>query len=571
MNQTTSPLTYILRIIGIILSLFLLSLASGLATASNRAETPALTALVRIDLSTPADLRHVAALDVPVYAYLHSPGGQAYLLALANAPQQKALTDQGLALRMLDPDSQGATYYVLTAFRPGAIDRARARVDILDEDGRQAVARATPDQVGQLPELGFELKRLGPDPIVLPLEEKVPAIPEAITPIPIIQGMIDQVYTATVYNYDAELSGAKAATIGGGSYTILNRNTNGGVPIQHAAQYVYEHFLADGLTTSYQLWNTINNPNVIGEQPGHSQASRIYLVTAHLDDMPNGPVAPGADDNASGSVGVLVAADILSQYDFDCTLRYIVFTGEEQGLLGSDAYAASVHNLGEDIAGVLNLDMIGYNTIGTSSTFELHTRPGNAGDLAIANLFVDVADAYNINLIPQIVQDGITLSDHASFWDYGFSAILGIEDFSDFTPYYHTTNDKIGTLDMNYFTWFVKAAVGTLAHIGCLPPPSSHLAGTVSDAQSSTPIQGATVKAMLSPDQAWANTSESDGSYDIALYPGVYTVTAQAPGYMLYSTAGISVTTDQTTTLDIALEVTPTLPVYLPILRKDTP
>ena len=547
----------------------MLSLASGLATASNRAETPALTALVRIDLSTPADLRRVAALDVPVLAYLHSPGGQAYLLALANAPQQKALTDQGLALRMLDPNSQGATYYVLTAFRPGAIDRARAWVDILDEDGRQAVARATPDEAGQLPELGFELKRLGPDPIDLPLEEKAPAIPEAITPIPIIQGMIDQVYTSTVYNYDGELSGAKTATIGGGSYTILNRNTNGGAPIQHATQYVYEHFLADGLTTSYQQWNTINNPNVIGEQPGHSQASRIYLVTAHLDDMPTVPVAPGADDNASGSVGVLVAADILSQYDFDCTLRYIVFTGEEQGLLGSYAYAASV--VGQDIEGVLNLDMISYNTLNSLPGIDLIVRPGNASDHAIANLFADVVNAYAINLEPQVVEDSAHDSDHASFWDYGFSAILGIEDFSDFNPNWHTTNDKIGTLDMNYFTWFVKAAVGTMAHMGCLPPPSGHLAGTVSDAQTSAPIQGATVKAMLSPDQAWATTSESDGSYDIALYPGVYTVTAQAPGYMLYSTAGISVTADQTTTLNIALEVTPTLPVYLPILRKDTP
>ena len=511
----------------------------------------------------------MAALDVPVLAYLHSPGGQAYLLALANAPQQKALTDQGLALRMLDPNSQGATYYVLTAFRPGAIDRARARVDILDEDGRQVVARATPDEAGQLPELGFELKRLGPDPIDLPLEEIVPAIPEPITPIPIIQGMIDQVYTSTVYNYDGELSGAKTATIGGGSYTILNRNTNGGAPIQHATQYVYEHFLADGLTTSYQQWNTINNPNVIGEQPGHSPASRIYLVTAHLDDMPTGPVAPGADDNASGSVGVLVAADILSQYDFDCTLRYIVFTGEEQGLLGSYAYAASV--VGQDIEGVLNLDMISYNTLNSLPGIDLIVRPGNASDHAIANLFADVVNAYAINLEPQVVEDSAHDSDHASFWDYGFSAILGIEDFSDFNPNWHTTNDKIGTLDMNYFTWFVKAAVGTLAHMGYLPPPSGHLAGTVSDARTSAPVQGATVKAMLSPDQAWATTSESDGSYDIALYPGVYTVTAQAPGYMLYSTAGISVTADQTTTLNIALEVTPTLPVYLPILRKDTP
>jgi Zn-dependent M28 family amino/carboxypeptidase len=99
---------------------------------------------------------------------------------------------------------------------------------------------------------------------------------------------------------------------------------------------------------------------------------------------------------------------------------------------------------------------------------DLHTRPGNANDLAIANLFAGVVDAYDINLTPHIFQDGPTYSDHASFWEFGYSAIIGIEDDDDFSPYYHSTGDQLETLDLNYFTEFVKAAVGTFAHMGCL-------------------------------------------------------------------------------------------------------
>ena len=62
-------------------------------------------------------------------------------------------------------------------------------------------------------------------------------------------------------------------------------------------------------------------------------------------------------------------------------------------------------------------------------------------------------------------------SDNKSFWDEGYPSILAIEDYigGDFTPYYHTVNDRLSTLNMAYFTEFTKAAIGTFAHMaGCL-------------------------------------------------------------------------------------------------------
>jgi hypothetical protein len=54
-------------------------------------------------------------------------------------------------------------------------------------------------------------------------------------------------------------------------------------------------------------------------------------------------------------------------------------------------------------------------------------------------------------------------SDHASFWEYNYPAILGIEDFSDFNPYYHTLQDNMSHLDEPYFFEFAKAALGATA------------------------------------------------------------------------------------------------------------
>jgi hypothetical protein len=90
--------------------------------------------------------------------------------------------------------------------------------------------------------------------------------------------------------------------VGGIAYTILNRNTSndydGGEGIQHATQYAYERFASAGLVSSYHVWRDATNPNVIAQQTGVQRPKRIFLITAHLDDLPTVslgfPAAPGA-------------------------------------------------------------------------------------------------------------------------------------------------------------------------------------------------------------------------------------------------------------------------------------
>jgi hypothetical protein len=348
----------------------------------------------------------------------------------------------------------------------------------------------------------------------------------------------------------------------GTPYTITTRNTYSGEPLEKATQYVGEHLTDLGLSVEYHEWNASLPPNVIGELAADNGSDEIVIICGHLDDMPSSGLAPGADDNASGSVGVLVAADILTRYRWTCDLRFALWTGEEQGLLGSAAYALRSDNLNEDILGVLNLDMIAWNTANSSRDIDLHARQSTVpGSMVLAQLFADVVSAYNINLIPEINPSGTGASDHASFWNRGYTAILGIEDFGDFNPYYHTSGDRMDVLDMGYYTDFVKASVGTLAHMGCLP--LGVVQGAVTDALTGQPLANASLSMTDTMGVWYAPALEPGGYYSQTAMAETYSLRAAAPGYYPAVVSGVTISDRMVTVQDVALapraalEVTP--------------
>jgi len=464
------------KIILAVCALLLVALIPG--WERTQAEDSPPPALVRVDLEGESDLRRFAQLDIPVFAQLWDDGGETYLLALADPESQALIHDSGFSTRVLDIDSSGAAYFLVS--RWDEKDQDHAQWMVLAETSRYQLVRVDSDQAQNFQPGEVEIQRLSLHPLAIPDGDEALPKTVAITPNPAIQAMIDQVSTGTAYNYVGSLSGEWQVIVNGNPYTFDTRYSYAEIPIKRATKYVEEHLSSLGLVTDFEEYTTLGVPlrNVIAEQPGTTDLDCLVLLVGHLDsfsweDPDNN--APGADDNASGSTGVLMAADILHQYRFECTIRYVLFTGEEQGMYGSQDYASDAFTRGDDIQAVVNLDMIGYN----SDQYEvagLHTRPGNAGDLGIAGLFASVIQAYDINLTPEIVQDGERFSDHSSFWDYGYSAILAIEDYDDFTPEYHHITDTIGTLDFSYMADFIRAAVGTIAHLaGYIPPEQTYL------------------------------------------------------------------------------------------------
>jgi Zn-dependent M28 family amino/carboxypeptidase len=266
----------------------------------------------------------------------------------------------------------------------------------------------------------------------------------------------------------ASLSGAQPVTVGGQSVTLRTRYTPALFSGQPSAfDYVHEQLLAMGYPASQievedytfdgQTWR-----NLILTLPGSGpHARQSVILSAHLDSSVRAPddpmlTAPGAEDNASGSAAVLEAARILHLYRFDRTLRLIWFTGEEEGLQGSQAFTES-HDL-SSVVGVINLDMFGYDS-DNDRRFEIHAGTLPQSD-AVGQCLLTSIKAYQLDLQPNyLTQGAITRSDHAPFWEQGVGAVEILESYCfngedsstcigyDRTPNYHTPADTLDKLN----------------------------------------------------------------------------------------------------------------------------
>jgi subtilisin-like proprotein convertase family protein len=256
-----------------------------------------------------------------------------------------------------------------------------------------------------------------------------------------------------------ELTGDTSTIIGSTPYTIVSRHwltaSNG-----KAAEYIYEKFQSYGLNTRYQTYRT-NGVNVIAEKTGTKYPNQQYIICGHYDDMPPGPLAPGADDNGSGTCAVMEVARVLSSFSFDYTLIFIAFDEEEIGLYGSRAYSDSAFANNDSIVGVINLDMIAWD----SNNDQLYQVTTNSNSVTLADDMISASLLYQPNLVPR-KHTGSYGSDQIRFWQNGYVAIAPHESTGDFNAYYHTINDKFSNLNLPYFLSITKAVVGAFASLG---------------------------------------------------------------------------------------------------------
>ena len=258
-----------------------------------------------------------------------------------------------------------------------------------------------------------------------------------------------------------EFTGEVATNVGGNSVTILNREQSNN---DLAGDYLVEKFNAmNNLTVTDQPFNT-NGRNIIATQLGKTNPNDIYIICAHYDSVAD----YCADDNASGTATVLEVARILSTQCMDNTLVYALWDEEEIGLRGANFYASQANNNGDNILGVLNIDMMGYDG-DDDDDFDIDVRP-IANSIEMKDDLVALLATYNFNLNVNVVNPGTTASDHARFWDQGYSAVLVGEswDNDDQTPYYHSSSDRFSTLDLPYFHELAKLIMSYMVTKGSL-------------------------------------------------------------------------------------------------------
>ncbi len=237
-----------------------------------------------------------------------------------------------------------------------------------------------------------------------------------------------------------------------------------------------------------------NGVNLVAEQAGETTPSQIFIVGAHYDTFPG---SPGADDNATGVAAVIEIARAFAQARFESTIRFILFDLEEDGLVGSLHSAMASGAGSEHIVRMTSFDMIGYAcfTPGCQAVFsdipgcfEVEPDGLNVGDGigSLANSqaqldeFTDAADRYvpSLKIGEGLVLDGngscnplFRRSDHAPYWDQGYSAMLLTDTAEARNPNYHTPTDTSATLNFELVSDVTRAtAAATALGLGVISP-----------------------------------------------------------------------------------------------------
>lgn len=201
---------------------------------------------------------------------------------------------------------------------------------------------------------------------------------------------------------------------------------------------------SSNVTLEFNIDNRITNQpmplsNVVAEIPGVEKPDEVVIVGAHFDSW-NGPGSMGAQDNGTGSSVVIEAARLLVKAGAKPkrTIRFILWTGEEQGLLGSSAYVEAHKDELHKISAVFNEDSGGnyYNSLaGTPDMLDILKLAG----APLMRAFPDMP--VKINSMDKMTAGGG--SDHASFVEKGvpgfnFGKVSGI----DYIRHWHTQYDR---------------------------------------------------------------------------------------------------------------------------------
>lgn len=238
--------------------------------------------------------------------------------------------------------------------------------------------------------------------------------------------------------------------------------------------------------------------NVIAELPGTSTSDGKFIVGGHLDSRGRNNddavgFAPGANDDGSGVAAVIELARLLSELQFESTLIFAAFTGEDQGLFGSRAYAQDLKSSDANIVGMVTNDVVG-NIVGGGGNIDSvsvrcfsdqQSDEETSPNRQLARYIKLQGEAYLpnfiVNLIPSRDRPGRG-GDHFSFNEQGYTAARLTEP-EDNLDHQHNMDDLPQFMSFPYLTKVVKINAGSLASWADAPEP-------VSNVRLSSPVQG---------------------------------------------------------------------------------
>lgn len=249
-----------------------------------------------------------------------------------------------------------------------------------------------------------------------------------------------------------------------------------------------------------RVYKDVEVVNVVAVLPGKLHPERQIVISGHYDSLNLGNInwqdtqaaaargeerkpedfeadAPGVTDDASGTAAVMELARVMSQYEFENTLVFVAFAGEEQGLLGSTLMAQKARKEARQIEAVLNNDIIGSILTGDarSSNGVVRVFADDAMDSPSRQLgryIKEVGERYvpsmRVDLIfreDRFGRDG----DHHPFQDEGFAAVR----FSTPSENYenqHSATDTLANTSVPYIARVARINGAVAASLALAPP-----------------------------------------------------------------------------------------------------
>ncbi len=253
-----------------------------------------------------------------------------------------------------------------------------------------------------------------------------------------------------------------------------------------AAAHVEAQLVAAGYTVTRRPFEVHRRTvyNLEATLKGDASAQELVVVGAHYDST---PTTPGADDNASGTAALLEIARSLRGRKLARSVRLVAFVNEEPpyfktGAMGSLVYARGLKREGAEVIGMLSLETLGYydprpNTqryppglsafypstgdfiaiVGTGESRALVHRV--TGAFRSAARFPSEAIA-----APAFVQ-GVDFSDHWSFAQVGYPAVMVTDTAFLRNANYHEPTDVAGALDYERMARVIEGLVGAIAEL----------------------------------------------------------------------------------------------------------
>jgi Zn-dependent M28 family amino/carboxypeptidase len=266
--------------------------------------------------------------------------------------------------------------------------------------------------------------------------------------------------------------------------TIGERNVWRYPSLQRAAEYITDGFAAVGYMPQPQTFEVSRLPlsNIEAVLSGTTKSDEIIVVGAHYDTVND---CPGANDNATGVAATIELARRFASSPRSRTIKFLAFVNEEPPFfktaqMGSLVYATAAKDRGERIVGMLSLETMGcYSDVKGSQRYPapvglLYPDVGNfigfVANVKSTRLLLQARRAFRRRTafplqsaaLPDAIP-GVGWSDHWSFWQAGFPALM-VTDTAPFRyRWYHTAQDTPDKIDYDKLAQVVDGLEAVIA------------------------------------------------------------------------------------------------------------